>query len=362
MHYYLDKSKIKTFQFLFFENCKRFKKVKIMSTIKDVAKLSNVSIGTVSRYINGHKIKEANRLKIEQAIEQLNFTFNPIARGLRTNKTYTIGVLIPRITDIFCTQVIEGIEDILNPLNYGLVICSANDSLKQQIEKMNYLKNKHVDGIIIMPVTSSELQIDEIIDEGIPVVLIDRLVKDCELDAVVCDNVNGAYSAVEMIINRGHKKIGIISGPTEIYTAQERLTGYLRALTDYNIEINNDYIVYSEYSKHGGVDAFQQLLNLEERPTAIFTTNYPITVNSMKTMMEKGLQIGKDISICGYDQTELFQMFNPPVSVVVQPCKDIGIQAAEILLKRMKGDFSNFPQIQRLKTQLIETKSVKNLQ
>jgi LacI family transcriptional regulator len=181
------------------------------------------------------------------------------------------------------------------------------------------------------------------------------------LDAVVSDNVNGAYSAVEMIINKGHQKIGIIAGPQEIYTAKERLTGYIRALNDYNIEINQDYIVYSEYSKTGGSEAFNQLMNLEDKPTAILTTNYPITVNSMKALMEKGLQMGKDISLCGYDQTELFQMFNPPVSVVVQPSREIGILAAEILLKRISGDYARFPQIQRLKTQLLATDSVKTM-
>ncbi len=332
-----------------------------MKTIKDVAKLADVSVGTVSRYLNGYKIKEANRKKIEAAIERLQFTSNPMARGLRTNKTFTVGVLIPRITDIFCTQVIEGIEEILNPLNYGIVICSANDSLTQQAEKLTYLKNKCVDGIIMMPVTSATLEDEGVVASGIPVVLIDRLVKDCELDAVVCDNVNGAYSAVEMIINKGHQKIGIISGPQEIYTAQERLTGYMRALNDYNIEINEEYIVYAPYNQTGGIDAFRQLMSLEDPPTAIFSTNYPTTVNAMKVMLEQGLQIGKDISLCGYDQTELFQMFNPPLSVVVQPSREIGINAAEILLKRMEGDHSRFPQIQRLKTQLIATESVKTM-
>lgn len=332
-----------------------------MNTIKDVAKLADVSVGTVSRYLNGYKIKEENQRKIEEAIERLQFTSNPLARGLRTNKTFTIGVLIPRISDVFCTQVIEGIEEILNPLNYGIVVCSANDSLTQQAEKLTYLKNKCVDGIIMMPVTSAELGADEIGESGIPLVLVDRLVKDCELDAVVCDNVNGAYSAVEMIINKGHQKIGIIAGPQEIYTAQERLTGYLRALNDYNIEVNEQYIVHAEYNKTGGIDAFHQLMSLADRPTAIFSTNYPTTVNAMKVMLEQGLKMGEDISLCGYDQTELFQMFNPPVSVVVQPSREIGIQAAEILLKRIGGDHSRFPQIQRLKTQLIATDSVKTM-
>ncbi|WP_099361210.1 LacI family DNA-binding transcriptional regulator [Fredinandcohnia onubensis] len=332
-----------------------------MSTIKDVAKKAGLSIGTVSRYINGYSLKEENRKKIEEAINLLDYKSNPFARGLRTNKTNTIGVLIPRITDVFCTQVIEGVEEFLNPLDYSVVISSANDDIKKQKDKLEYLKSKYVDGVIIMSVSSSELYADELLDAGIPVVLIDRLVKGYELDAVVADNVNGSYSAVEMLINRGHRKIGIIAGPSEIYTAQERLTGYMRALNDYNIPLNDDYIVHSEYNKDGGSDAFRSLISLSERPTAIFTTNYPTTVNSMKIMMELGLKMGEDISLCGYDQTELFQMFNPPISVVVQPSKEIGKNAASILLKRIDGNGNLFPEIRRLKTQLIVTNSVKVL-
>jgi LacI family transcriptional regulator len=332
-----------------------------MSTIKDVAKLAEVSIGTVSRFLNGYKIKEDNRLRIEEAIKRLDFKSNPMARGLRTNKTLTVGVMIPRITDIFCTQVIEGIEEYLNPLGYGIVICSANDSLEQQTEKLSYMKEKMVDGLIMMPVSSYELEVDDLVERGIPIVLIDRLVKGYEFDAVICDNINGAYSAVEMMINKGHRKIGIISGPDEIFTAQERLTGYVRAFNDYNIEMNPDYIVHSPYTKDGGIQAINQLLDLPDPPTAIFTTNYPITVNSLKVIMERGLTLGEAISLCGYDQTELFQMFHPPLSVVVQPSREIGVSAAEILLKRMCEDNSRFPHIQRLKTQLIKTESVKTL-
>ncbi|SHF28027.1 transcriptional regulator, LacI family [Seinonella peptonophila] len=307
------------------------------------------------------KIKEKNRIKIEQAIAELDFKFNPMARGLRTNKTYSIGVLIPRISDVFCTQVIEGIEEVLDPLNYSIVVCSSSDSLKQQAEKLSYLKNKLVDGIIVMPVNSLELDVKNDTESEIPIVLVDRLVNGSELDAVVCDNVNGSYSAIEMIIKKGHRKIGIVSGPEDISTAKERLTGYLRALNDYNIEINPEYIVYSPYTKDGGIDAFTQLITLKDRPTAIFTTNYPTTVNSMKCMMEKGLKIGEDISLCGYDQTDLFQLFDPALSVVVQPSKEIGQQAAKILLKRMNGNTEMLPLIQRLKTHLITTDSVKTI-
>ncbi|CAM4091103.1 LacI family transcriptional regulator [Paenibacillus alkaliterrae] len=330
-------------------------------TIKDVALLAEVSVGTVSRYINGYQLKAGNRKKIEKAIEELDFKINPLARGLRSSKTFTIGVLIPRISDVFCTQVIEGIEEAMASLNYSILICSSNDSVQQQTDKMNGLMDKCVDGIIVMPVSSNEWSWRGSSDNRIPIVLIDRLVRECEWDAVVSDNVNGAYSAVEMLINHGHRKIGIIAGPQNISTAQERLTGYMRALNDYNIVVNDDYIVYAPYTKNGGIEAVNRLVGLTDPPTAIFSTNHPTTVNSLKVLMEKELVIGNQISLCGYDQTELFQMFTPPISVVVQPARDMGISAATTLMKRINGDYEGFPLIKRLKTQLIATSSVKKI-
>lgn len=332
-----------------------------MTTIKDVAFKTNLSIGTISRYLNGKEVKKENKEKIEQAVKELNFTFNPMARGLRTNKTFSIGVLVPSISDLFCTMVIGGIEDVFDQINYSIIVCDASDNLEKEEKKIAFLKEKYVDGIIIMPVGNRGEHVKILNSNGIPIVLIDRLIDNFDCDAIVCDNVNGAYKAVENIIKYGHRKIGIIAGPQHIYTAKERLEGYLRALNDYNIKINEDYIQYSGYERGSGDKALNALFEMEDKPTAIFATNYETTLTALKYTNEKKIRIGEDISLFGYDQNELFQLLNPPLSVVVQPMREIGRSAAELLFKRMNGDNSNFPMIVRLKTKIVVTNSVKNI-
>jgi LacI family transcriptional regulator len=332
-----------------------------MSTIKDVAKLSGVSVGTVSRYLNGYQVKSGNKEKMDSAIKELNFTLNPIARGLKTSKTQTVGVIIPELSNMFSTFVIEGMEGIFEEFGYSVLVCNSRNDLKKEKEKLKFLKDKLVDGIIMMPVGDEGEHIEEVINSGLPVVLIDRLIKDLKCDAVVADNVNGVYQAVEAIIKKGHRSIGIIAGPRDVHTARERLEGYKRALMDYGIEINDDLIVYSDYNIEGGESAFKKILSLDNPPTAIFVSNYLMTTGALKSIIEEHLVIGEDISVFGYDQVEFFRILNPQLSVVVQPMDEIGLKAAELLVKRMSGDYSGYPMISRLKTDMIVTDSIKKI-
>ncbi|WP_052342621.1 LacI family DNA-binding transcriptional regulator [Bacillus sp. EB01] len=332
-----------------------------MTTIKDVSRLSGISIGTVSRYLNGYKIKKDNEEKIKQAIKELDYKVNQMARGLKTNKTYTVGVLIPSITDIFINQVIEGMEEILDNENYSLIVCNSRQSLKTEKEKIDFLKDKRVDGIIMMPVSNKSEHVEEIIQSDIPIVLIDRLIPGIVADAVICDNVNGSYRAVEEAIRLGHRRIGMIAGPTDIFTAQERLNGYIRALNDYMIPIDESLILHGEYKKGGGLDAYQKFTQMEEPPSVIFATNYETTMTGIKYFMEKGIKIGEDISLFGYDDSDVFQMLTPKISTVRQPMNEIGETAALLLLKRIDQDYSLFPTVSRLKTKLLEGNSVKKL-
>ena len=332
-----------------------------MPTIKDVSRLSGISIGTVSRYLNGYKVKKDNEKKIQEAIEQLDYKVNQMARGLKTNKTFTVGVLVPSITDIFSNQVIEGMEEILDQENYSLIVCNARNSLKTEKEKLCFLKEKRVDGIVMMPVSDEHEHVKEILEEGIPLILIDRLLDGVKCDAVVCDNVNGSYKAIEELIAFGHRRIGIIAGPTNVYTARERLNGYIRALSDYGITIDDSLIEYAEYRKGSGIEAYERLMNMENRPTAIFATNYETTMTGIKYFMENGIAIGEEISLFGYDNSDVFQMLTPSIATVVQPMGEIGEKAAHLLLKRIESDYSLFPVVSRLKTKVLSGTSVKNL-
>lgn len=332
-----------------------------MSTIKDVARVSKTSVGTVSRYLNGYPIKDSNRERVESAIEELDFTINLIARGLKTNRTNTVGILIPRLSNIFSTHIIEGMEQTFDEHGYSILVCDSRNDVVKEKEKLRFLKDKLVDGIIMMPVEDTGEHIKQIQEGGLPIVLVDRLVKDIRCDGVVSDNVNGAYQAIENIIIRGHKRIGIIAGPQNIYTARERIEGYYRALRDYNVEVDENLIIYSDYTQAGGTKAIERLLKLSIPPTSIFAANYETTIGVIKAMIDKGIMIGQDISIFGYDQIELSQVITPPLSLVIQPMDEIGRKAAELLIKRMRGDYTGFPMICRLKTEIVVTNSVKKL-
>jgi len=357
---------IKNVNVLIFFNLKlkRFKKLNMvirMATIKDVSKVSGISIGTVSRYLNGHKVKEANRLKIEQAIQELGYKVNLMARGLKTNKTFTIGVIVPSVTDIFSNHVIEGMEGILDNENYSLIICNSRNSVEKEKEKLLFLKEKRVDGIIMMPVSNKGDHVNEIMTEGIPLILIDRLLDNVECDAVVCDNVNGSYKAIEQLIAYGHRRIGIIAGPDNVFTARERLNGYIRALNDYQIAVDDSLIVHAKYEKGAGYEEYHKLLQLPEPPTAIFATNYETTMTGLKYLMEHGIKIGEEISLFGYDNAEVYQMLTPTIATVIQPMREIGMHAAELLLKRIENDYNLFPLINRLKTTIELGSSVRKL-
>ena len=205
------------------------------ATLKDVASATGLSTATISKYINGIPVKEQNKITIDKVIAELDFHINDIARGLKTNRTRTIGVLIPELENIFSTAIVSSIEDVLMLHGYSTILCDYKSNPKLEAEKAVFLINKMVDGIITMPYYADGGYIKKLINKEIPIVLIDRMIDGVECDSVLVDNLNASYSAVEQLIKKGHKRIGIICGPKNIYTTKERLKGYIRVQEDYAI-------------------------------------------------------------------------------------------------------------------------------
>ena len=330
--------------------------------MKDVAKYAGVSIATVSKYINGGNVLDENEAQIEEAIESLNYKRNEIARGLKTNQTMTVGVLIPSLKEIFFTSIVSHIEDILQDKGYSMIVCDYREDKELQKSKVEFLLKKMVDGIIFVPY-GNEIELVEMVKEdNIPIVLLDRMIPDTDCDAVVTDSVNGSYNAVEELFKRGHKRVGIITGPESIYTSRERLKGYKRVHKDYNQQIDENLIQYGDYDIQGGYENTLNLLELNPLPSAIFVTNYEMTVGSLMAINEKGIKIPDEISFIGFDNImQMSQIINPSLSIVSQPMEEIGETTAEILIKRLRGDNSNFPGIYRLKTEVLIKESVRDL-
>lgn len=327
-----------------------------------MARYTGLSIATISKYINGGNVLENNKILIENAIRELDFKVNEIARGLKTNKTMTIGILIPTLENIFITSIISNVESILIRNGYGTIICDYKEDEKLEVEKLDFLVNKMVDGIITMPLSVKAEKLSEVIGKSIPVVLIDRVIKDLNCDAVLVDNLNASYNAVEQLIIRGHRRIGIICGPEDIFTAQERLKGYLRVHEDYNLEIDSSLVKYGDYQVESGYNLLIELFYSENPPSAVFVTNYEMTLGAIMAINEKNIKIPDEISFIGFDNLQMAKVVKPPLSIVVQPMQQIGETAANLLLKRLKGDMRNFPAMYRLKTSLHIKDSVRELQ
>ncbi len=332
-----------------------------MSTIKDVAKYTGLSIATISKYINGGNVLEQNRELIKNAIEKLEYKRNDMARGLKTNKTMTIGILIPSLENIFFTTIVSIIEDILQDSGYGTIICDFKENVDLEQKKLEFLVSKNVDGIIMVSYGGDLEYIKSLSGKEIPVILLDRMIKGVDLDVVVADNLNASYQAVEELIIKKHKRIGIICGPKNTYTADERRKGYIRVHQDYNLDIDEKLMFNGRYTVESGYNGLEALKKMENPPTALLVTNYEMTIGAIMAINDLNIVVPSELSIIGFDNIQMAKVVRPPLSIVEQPMKEIGETAAKLLLKRLKGDYASFPAVHRLKTKVHIKESVQKL-
>lgn len=335
---------------------------RISVTIKDVARRTGLSIATISKYINGGNVLEKNRETIAQAISDLGFHVNEVARGLKTSRTMTVGILIPDLENVFFTSIVANIENTLQQAGYSCLICDYRENAALEREKLRFLAKKSVDGFIYMPLGNQEDIVAGLLDRSVPVILIDRPLPGLSCDTVLVDNLNAAYSAVEQLINHGHRRIGIIAGPPGIYTAQERLKGYRRVHEDFDLPIDESLILEGDYSLESGYRLMGSFLERMDPPSAVFVTNYEMTLGAVMALNESPIRVPDELSIIGFDNLQLARIVKPALTIVVQPIQAIGETAAALLLRRLRDDRSGFPAIHRLKTRLVQGESVKRLE
>lgn len=304
---------------------------------------------------------EQNRSVISSAIDDLGFRVNEIARGLKTSRTMTVGVLIPSLENVFCTSIVANVENILQQSGYSTIICDYREDVVLEREKLEFLLNKMVDGFIYMPLGNHEEFVSRMVADDMPVILIDRPLPGVACDTVLVDNLNASYHAVEQLIVFGHRRIGIIGGPASIYTAQDRLKGYRRVHEDFDIAIDESLVLAGDYSIESGYRLMTDFLNRSSPPTAVYVTNYEMTLGAVMALNESRVKMPDEISMIGFDNLQLAKVVKPTLSIVVQPIQAISETAAAILLRRLKADRAGFPAIHRLKTELLMGESVKNL-
>lgn len=332
------------------------------ATMKDLAKRTGLGLATISSYFNGGNVREKNRKKIEEAIEELHYEVNEVARNLKTNATKTIGVVIPELNNTFCAEIITGIEDILRNHGYATMICDCRTDKKLEQEAVEFLCRKRVDGIINMPVDTEGGHLKTFQKTGKPIVLIDRKIKGVVCDSVLVDNEQAASDALRLLYEKGHRNIGIIGGPEEISTAQERMKGYCKTMKELNLPVRQSLIVHGDYTIQGGVKAMETLVQENPEMTAVFITNYEMTMGAVIGLNELGIRIPEEISLVGFDNLPFARACNPKLTIVSQPTDKIAEAAAGIMLERLEhaGNESGC-RTEKLGTTIIHGKSIAQL-
>lgn len=329
-----------------------------MATIKDVARMAGVSMSTVSKYMNGGTVRPENIAPIREAIAALDYRVNPFARGLKAQRNRSVGVLLPNLTTPFFGAIIAAMEKTFREHGYHAIISCYDADHGLERDNLRFLLHNGIDGLIYIPEDLTSEEFYEITNSGsIPVVQVDRAIQGVQSDAVLVDNAHAAYNAVLSLAQKGHRRIALITGPKSVLTAKERQVGYLKALSDSGIPYDDALFISGQNDFATGYHGCEALLKLPTLPSAVFTTNYNITLGFITAARERGVQLPEQIDVFGFDCVDICSMLKPPVPVVHQPEQMLGQTAATYLIERMQGCTAP-PRTTRLECSIVSEKSV----
>jgi len=335
-------------------------------TITDIAEKLNISASTVSRALHNHPaIKKETKKAVQKLAKKLNYYPNQQALSLLHKKTNLIGIIIPEITSHFFSSIITGIQDIIVDTDYNVIISPTDESYENEVAIVENFIKIGIDGLLVSPSSSTKKikHFKKIKKRGIPIVVFDRDCPGLKVDKVLVDDYDGALQAVEYLIKSGCKSIAHIGGPLNLSTSKHRLDGYLDALRKNNIPVKEEYIIHSTGFLHeDGILPSRSLLNLKDRPDAIFAVNDCLAIAAMHEAKKLNFSIPNDISIIGFDDEPHSSYFTPALSTIWQPVYSIGMLSARILLSHLEGS-ENAPKIRReiFKSELIIRASSRNI-
>lgn len=308
-----------------------------MTTIHDVAKKAGVAPITVSRVVNNSGyVSNALRAKIQDAIDELGYVPNVIARSLKSKKTNTLALVFTDITNPFFNILARGVEDAASDAGYNVIFCNTDESQIHEDKYIQLLLEKQVDGILLVPADSESHSVDRIRKQDTPLVIIDRCVSASEVDVVRGDSEGGAFLLTEHLIKLGHRRITLLSGPEKVSTSVDRVRGYERAMKEHGLSDDIHYY-YGEYSQESGAAITRDIFSGDlTPPTAIFGGNNVITIGALSVLRSLGLRVPDDVAMVSFDDIPASLTFIPFMTVVSQPPYEMGEKATELLLKQIE--------------------------
>lgn len=307
-----------------------------MPTINDVAKLASVSPVTVSRVLNGApNVNEATRARVNQAIADLGYVPNVVARSLRSRRTRSIALILPDITNPFWPTVARGVEDAAQRAGYTVLLCNSDENARKQARYLEVVISQQVDGVVIAPADSDATNLSPLRERAIPTVVLDRRVDGWDVDTVRGDSIGGAKTLTRHLIELGHRRIAILSGPAVTSTSEDRLAGYEAALQDEGIQLDPDLVRFGEFRQSSGAEMAHEVLALQPPPTAVFAANNTIALGAIEAIGAAGLRVPQDIALVCFDEVSLSSQLFPFLTVVEQPAYQMGFEAALLLFARL---------------------------
>jgi LacI family transcriptional regulator len=329
-----------------------------MTTVHDVAKQAGVAPITVSRVINNSGyVSQSTKERVEAAVKELGYVPNTLARGLRSKQTKTLALILTDITNPYFTLMARGVEDVAGESGYTVVYCNTDESEAKEEKYANIMAQRQVDGVLLVPACGNAKAIRFLESNGVIVVVLDRRVSGVETDFVCSDSESGAKSLIKLLIGLGHRKIAMITGPKDVSTSADRVTGYQQALTEAGLN-ENELVYYGAYNQQSGYELTHQAMNHTPRPTAIFGANNFITIGIIKALHDLSLDVPGDVSVVGFDDLPESMLVRPFLTVARQPAYEMGRLATELLLKRISGGLSEDCQEIILRAEIIERESI----
>lgn len=301
-------------------------------TIREVAAEAGVSVGTASRVLSGHpSTSEESRRAVTEAAAQLGFRLNAQARSLRKTRTDTIGLLVSDVRNPFFAEIAHNGEQ--HALEGGLatLLCNANESAEQQDLYLDLLLSQRVAGIIVTPQGDGSGSLREVLTLGVPVVFVDRTIAGVDVPSVTSDNRSGITEAVAHLATLGHRRVGCIAGPQQTSTGRERLEAFRDAVAAHDLEADPDLVVVGDFQVASGVQAAHTLLDLPDAPTAIIAADSLMTFGVLEVLRERGVRVGTDLSLIGYDDVAAYRWFSPQLTVIAHDPARMGRLAVDMI-------------------------------
>jgi LacI family transcriptional regulator len=305
----------------------------------DLARQLKVSTATVSRALSRpEKVAPATRERVLEFVRRSGYHMNGIARSLRTQSTRTIGVIVSDIRNPFSSAIVKSVEDVARSNGYTVLICNADEDGQNEEAALELFIERQISGVIHCSAGANLDLLRILLKKSIPLIDLDRQSGLENVDTVILDNQLGAALATRHLLEFGHKRVAMISGPKHLSNARKRLVGFRKTLRSAQIALPKEYVEFGDFRERSGQIATERLLSLPTPPSAIFVANNEMMAGALFAIREWGTKVPRDLSLIGFDDARWAQYADPPLTVISQPTESMGQKAAELLLDRLRGE------------------------